>query len=42
MVIAMAGDLHKVMDLLYICNDLARYNKGISIMYLFANYPKEG
>jgi len=30
----------KVMDLLYKCNDLAQYNKGISIMDLFAKYPE--
>jgi len=32
----------KVMGLLYKCNDLAQYNKGIRIMDLFANYPKVG
>jgi len=30
----------KVMDLLYQCNDLAQYNKGMSIMNLFSDYPK--
>ncbi|SEW18346.1 hypothetical protein [[Clostridium] fimetarium] len=30
----------KVMDLLYKCNDLAQYNKGMSIMNLFSDYPK--
>jgi len=30
----------QVMDLLYKCNDLAQYNKGISIMDLFDDYPK--
>jgi len=31
----------KVMDLLYDCNDLIQYNKGISIMNLFSLFSKE-